>query len=51
MMLKDGKKYVGKGLIWGGCSCHNSKRLHRKAKKAAKARERRDWQRDQEGGK
>lgn len=45
-MLRGGKNDTTTGLIYDGCSCHNSKADHRKAKKSAKAKERRAWKRD-----
>lgn len=45
-MLRGGKNDTTTGLMYGGCSCHNSKADHRRAKKSAKARERKEWMRD-----
>lgn len=45
-MLRGGKNDTKTGLSYDGCSCHNSKAYHRKAKKSAKGRERKQWQRD-----
>lgn len=35
-------------MQYAGCSCHNSKADHRKAKKADKQREKKQWKKDQE---
>lgn len=43
-MLRNGKQGF-EGLRYGGCSCHNSRSDHRKAKHTAKRREDRDWRR------
>ena len=45
-MLRGGKNDTTTGLSYDGCSCHNSKADHRKAKKSAKRRERDQWKRD-----
>lgn len=45
-MLRGGKNDTKTGLSYDGCSCHNSKADHRKAKKSAKGRERKQWERD-----
>lgn len=44
-MLKNGR--LRPAGNHDGCSCCNSKQLRRTSKKAAKARERRFWRRDQ----
>lgn len=43
MLLNGRVRPVG---CYNGCSCHNSKELRRKGKKAAKQAERRVWQRE-----
>jgi len=47
-MLRGGKNDTFKGLSYAGCSCHNNKAAHRKAKKPAKNREARQWRKDAE---
>lgn len=47
-MLRGGKNDGWNGLSYGGCSCHNSKTDHRKAKKSVKAAEKRSWQKENE---
>jgi len=42
-MLRGGKNDTYKGLSYGGCSCHNTKAAHRKAKRIAKRKEARAW--------
>jgi hypothetical protein len=43
-MLRNGRQGFEK-LAYNGCSCHNTKADHRKAKHAVKRREARQWQR------
>lgn len=38
-MLTNGRSCATDGLIMNGCSCHNSPGRRRKAKKSAKAKE------------
>jgi hypothetical protein len=45
-MLRGGKNNTLKGLSYNGCSCHNSKAAHRKAKKPAKLREEKAWRKE-----
>jgi hypothetical protein len=49
-MLSGGKNHNKRadGLAYDGCSCHNSKTAHRKAKKAIKQAEKKHWKKDQE---
>lgn len=42
-MLRGGKNDGFNGLSYGGCSCHNSKADHRKAKKSVKQQEKKTW--------
>jgi hypothetical protein len=48
-MLRGGKNgtKAWSGLSYGGCSCHNTKAEHRKAKKAVKQAEKKFWKKDQ----
>jgi hypothetical protein len=47
-MLRGGKNLTRAwdGLSYGGCSCHNSKREHRKAKKSVKQAEKKAWKKE-----
>ena len=45
-MLRGGKNDTYKGLSYAGCSCHNNKAAHRKAKKRAKVKEKRAWKKE-----
>ena len=47
-MLRGGKNDTHKGLRYGGCSCHNTKADHRKAKKHAKQVEAKQWRKEVE---
>jgi hypothetical protein len=38
-MLNNGRSCARDGLIMNGCSCHNPRARRRKAKKSAKAKE------------
>lgn len=38
-MLRSGRNGGFDGLTYGGCSCHNTKAEHRKAKKSVKVAE------------
>lgn len=42
-MLRGGKNDGWSGLGYGGCSCHNNKAAHRKAKKSVKVKEKKVW--------
>lgn len=45
-MLKASRFYKDWNLAYGGCSCHNSKRDHRKFKKSAKNAEKKLWKKE-----
>lgn len=46
-MLRGGKNGQGTdGLAYAGCSCHNSKADHRKAKKSLKQAEKKQWKKE-----
>lgn len=42
-MLRGGKNDGFGNLSYGGCSCHNNRAAHRKAKKSVKNKEKRSW--------
>ena len=45
-MLRGGKNATLRGLSYNGCSCHNTKASHRKAKKHAKIQEEKIWRKE-----
>jgi len=45
-MLRGGKNNTYGGLSYMGCSCHNNKAAHRKAKKSAKQQEKKNWKKE-----
>lgn len=45
-MVKNGRTDMHKCGSFLGCSCHNTKAVRRKSKKAAKATEKRRWRRE-----
>ena len=44
-MLKNGRSCAVDGLAYLGCACHNSAAARRRAKRAAKQREKAPWKR------
>lgn len=47
-MLRGGKNAnrAYSGLMYGGCSCHNTKAEHRKVKKSVKQSEKKAWKKE-----
>lgn len=45
-MLSGGKTPHGAWMTYGGCSCHNSRKDHRAAKKKIKLAEKKLWKKE-----